>query len=348
MSRYLVSLIAFVVLVFVAGMPCFSQTSAELLPYFKQVGLSQDQIDAITKHGQAVAINLKSRTPAEIYVFGAVYVNALAASYAKFASDYDRLRKVPEYLAIQEFSNPPKGSDLKGFELGEQDIKGLKDCKPGDCQIQLPGNLMEQIKSSVDWSAPNVVDVVNQEIQRVVPPRLTLYQQQGDKILGAVYNDKNQQVGVADQFKYLLSYSQVLPKSSTDFYNYLLSYPESKPPGVTNIFYWDNVKFGLKPTLRIIHVVTKQGANPTEPVYIVAEKQLYSSHYFETALDLTYCISAGGNPQQPGFYLIKLMGSEQAGLTGFKGSIVRKVAVGKSVSGLQSSLTAIKSALEKQ
>jgi hypothetical protein len=89
-----------------------------------------------------------------------------------------------------------------------------------------------------------------------------------------------------------------------------------------------------------------RGNNAEEPAYAIAEKQLYSSHYFETALDLTFCIRGTDDPKQPGFYLIKVMGSEQAGLTGLKGSIVRKVAVGKSVSSLQSSLTAIKSALE--
>jgi hypothetical protein len=40
------------------------------------------------------------------------------------------------------------------------------------------------------------------------------------------------------------------------------------------------------------------------------------------------------------------MGSEQAGLTGFKGSIVRKVAVDRSASSLQKLMTAIKTALE--
>jgi hypothetical protein len=40
------------------------------------------------------------------------------------------------------------------------------------------------------------------------------------------------------------------------------------------------------------------------------------------------------------------MGSEQAGLTGVKGSIVRKAAVDRSVSSLQKSLTAIKNDLE--
>lgn len=347
MKHHLSRLVLVVALVCGSVVPCMSQTSGDLISYFKQVGLTQDQINAITQQGKAVAKNLDSRTPAEIYVFGAVFVNALPESYVKFASDYGRLRKVPEYIAIQEFSNPPKISDLNGFTLDSQDIAGLKDCKPGDCQIQLPGNLMEQIKSSVNWSAPDFADQVNQEIQKVVPPRLIQYQQEGNRILGAVYDDKSKQVNVADQFKYLLSYSQVLPKGSPEFYNYLLTYPESKPAGVENLLYWDKVKFGLKPTLRIVHVVTLQGTKPSEPAYIIAEKQLYSSHYFETALDLTYCISASGNPKQSGFYLIMLMGSEQAGLTGFKGSIVRRVAVSKSVSGLQSSLTAIKSALEQ-
>jgi len=40
------------------------------------------------------------------------------------------------------------------------------------------------------------------------------------------------------------------------------------------------------------------------------------------------------------------MGSEQAGLTGFKGSIVRKAAVGRSVDALEKSLISIKAIME--
>jgi hypothetical protein len=43
-----------------------------------------------------------------------------------------------------------------------------------------------------------------------------------------------------------------------------------------------------------------------------------------------------------------VLGSEQVGLTGMKGSIVRKVAVGRSVKSLQSSLATIKNILEKE
>jgi hypothetical protein len=144
----------------------------------------------------------------------------------------------------------------------------------------------------------------------------------------------------------MLSYDKALPEHLPDFYQYLLSYPNAKPANVEDTFYWASVKFGLKPTLRVVQMVTLRG-NPSDPVaYAIAEKQLYSSHYFETALDLSFCVRSGDDAKQPGFYLIMVMGSEQAGLTGAKGSIVRKVAVGRSVSNLEEALTTIKNTLE--
>jgi len=34
---------------------------------------------------------------------------------------------------------------------------------------------------------------------------------------------------------------------------------------------------------------------------VIAEKQLYSSHYFETALDLTFVLRGSDDPAQSGF-----------------------------------------------
>src|SRR5580704_15029476 len=113
--------------------PCFSQTNPNLQTYFKDyIGLSDDQIAAI-RGGQAVAKTLHSRTPEEIFVFGAVYVNAAPDSYLKFSRDFERLRKLPAYLALSEISSPPQLSDLEGFTFERGDIKDLKSCKPGDC-----------------------------------------------------------------------------------------------------------------------------------------------------------------------------------------------------------------------
>ena len=346
--RRIVQVVVLISLSTIGVSPGFSQTSAALQNYLSQtLGQSQDQIAAI-RNGQPYATNLESRSPAEIFVFGVVYINADPESYVKFASDFNRLRKVPGYLAIRNISNPPQQWEFDGFSFDGDDIKALKECKPGKCGIQLPGATIEQLRQSVNWSAANVDDQVNNSVQKLAMQRIQLYQKEGSRPLGAVYNDKKQQVDVSDQFQYILSYTKALPVNLPDFYGYLLNYPNSKPANVESTFYWDSVKFGLKPTLRIVQVFTLKGNTPQEPAFVIAEKQLYASHYFETALDLTFCISGTDNPKQKGFYLVQVMGSEQAGLTGFEGSIIRRVAVSHSVSDLQKSLASIKSALEQQ
>ena len=334
-------------LAFITGvaLSCLAQSAAELETFYKNAGLTQAQITAIHT-GQPVAIALPSRIPDEIFIFGVVFIKAAPEGYLKFAQDFDRMRKLPEFLALGEFSNPPQLSDLKGFEFDSEDIKALKSCKPGDCEIQMPTQAIEEIPKSVNWSASDVDDQVNQIVQKRILQGLLAYQREGNPVLG-VYNDKRDPTEVPGHFKYMLSYAKGMPKNLPDFHRYLLAYPEAKPANSDDTFYWAKVKFGLKPTLRVVHVLTLPGTPPREPAYVIAEKQLYSSHYFETALDLTYCIPGSDNSKQSGFYLIKAMGSEQSGLTGFKGSIVRKVAVSRSASSLQKSLATIKNLLEQ-
>jgi hypothetical protein len=345
MPRSLMPTAALLALIAAAALPGSTQSNPDLQTFFRQnIGLSQDQIDDI-QSGQPVAKTMPPRTPAEVFLIGAIYIHAASESYLRFALDFDRLRKLPNYLALGVFSKPPQLSDLKDFSFDSDDIQALRNCKPGDCLIQMPASSIEELHRSVDWSAADVSEQVNQLLQKTVLQRLLAYQREGNQALG-IYNDKRNPTEVPQQFAYMLSYSKALPQHLPDFYQYLLAYPSAKPANVEDTFYWARVKFGLKPTLRVVQVVTLRG-NPADQVaYAVAEKQLYSSHYFETALDLSFCVRGSDDPKQPGFYLIMAMGSEQTGLTGFKGSIVRKAAVGRSVSNLQKALATIRSTLE--
>ena len=138
---------------------------------------------------------------------------------------------------------------------------------------------------------------------------------------------------------------KALPVYLPDLEHYLLDYPHATSDGITSEFYWEKVQFGLKPTLRIVQAVIFRGTSPGKPADAVAVKQLYASHYFDAALDLTVCVTGATND---GFYLITMKGSRQAGLTGVKGSILRKIAVDKTRSSLQRALAAYKQKLEGQ
>ena len=319
-----------------------ADTPDEPYKFFREfVGLNEEQIASI-RSGKAVAKVLESRTSDEVFVFGAIYIEATPESYLKLASNIDSLRKLPSYLAIQGFSDPPQISDLESFNLEQQDIKELKDCKPGKCEVQLPSEAMEDFQRSINWSAPDVADKVNHLAQRMALQALLNYMQGGNTALG-VYRDKNHPAAVGETFASLIGRSKGLPVYLPELQEYLLEYPKAKSDNVQSGFYWEKVNFGLKPTFRIVQRIVYRGASDKEPAYAVAEKQLYASHYFETALDLSVCVK---DAQRPGFYLITLKGSKQAGLTGLKGSIVRKVAVDKTRSSLEKVLVTIKQKLE--
>ena len=311
--------------------------------YREFVGLNEGQIAAI-RSGKALAKVVESPTPDDVYVFGSVYVEATPESYLKLASDINALRKLPSYLAIQSFSDPPQLSDLEGFTLEEQDITDLKNCKTGHCQVQLPTEAIEDFQESINWSAPDVADRVNRLAQRLALQALTEYMQGGNTALGA-YRDKKHPAAVAETFASLVGRFEALPVYLPELSEYLLEYPKAKSDNLQPGFYWEKVNFGLKPTFRIVQKIVYRGAVGKGPVYAVAEKQIYASHYFQTALDLTVCVK---DSQRPGFYIITVKGSRQAGLTGLKGSIVRKVAVDKTRSSLERVLVTIKHNLESQ
>ncbi len=322
------------------------QARPDLPTFFKNtVGLTAAQISSI-QSGKAVVKVMQSRTPEEIFLFGAVFIQAAPESFLKLSRDLNEARKAPEILAIESFHNPPQLSDLRGFGLDPGEIQDLKNCKPGDCEIQIPADSMVALQHSINWSAPNANEQVNQLVRNSVLGHLLAYQRGGDPILGT-YNDKPVPTEVSKEFERLLSFSKELPEYLPEFYRYLLDYPKGKPANVEDRFYWAKVKFGLKPTLRVVQVVTFSGDASDGIAYAIAEKQLYSSHYFKAALDLKFCIR-GEDPKRPGFYLMMAMGSSQEGLTGLTGWIVRRVAVSRSVTSLREQLGEVKAELEKK
>jgi hypothetical protein len=338
--------IALSLLLLASGTRLAASEQAIVLDKFLQeyTGLNAEQIDSIHR-GKAVAIVLDSPTPDKVFVFGAVYVDATPDSYLRFANDFDALRKLPSYLAVQPFSNPPRLSDLDGFTIEAEDLTELKNCKPSHCEVQLPSEAMDQFQKSVNWSATDAESQANRLAQQMAIQALQAYQKGGNAALG-VYRDKEHPAGVAESFQALLQRLKSLPVYLPDLNHLLLEYPDVHLANAPSAFYWEKVNFGLKPTLRIVQQIIYRGGNPADPVYAVALKQLYASHYFQSALDLTVCIRDAARPNEHGFYLITVKASQQAGLTGLKGGIVRKVAVGKTRSSLEHSLTAIKQRVE--
>ena len=321
--------------------PAQSQLSA----VFTELGLSTDQRTAIDA-GRPVAKVLPWGKASEVFVFGAVYIDGSRATYLKLARDVTRLAGTPGYLGIGEIPENATTADLSGLTLSDDDIKALKSCKEGDCDVQLPTNAIRAFQQSVNWSAPDAKDQANALARSRVLDLVRAYRAGGNAALG-VYRDKDHPAQVAEQFTTMVGRSAHLPEVLPELRAYLLNFPEAQLVNGESFFYWEKVDFGLKPTVRINHAVIYHQGEGTEAVSAVVIKQLYASHYFHTALDVSVCLHDTTRPERQGFYLLTLKSSEQDGLTGLKGSILRRIVVGKTQSSLEQALGAIKESVER-
>jgi len=73
----------------------------------------------------------------------------------QLVGDLNKLKSLPGYLAIRPFSNSPVISDLSGFDIDAGDLNELKNCKPNDCEVQLPEENIEEFTNKIEWSGPD-------------------------------------------------------------------------------------------------------------------------------------------------------------------------------------------------
>jgi hypothetical protein len=314
------------------------------LPVFERLGLTPQQVAAVDA-GRPVAKVLSWGERSEIYVFGAVHITGSPATYLKRARDIKRLAGTEGYLGIGELpATPIATADLSGLAFDPDDIKSLKDCKQGDCDVQLPSASIQAFRESVRWDQPDAADQVNRLAREMVTNLIREYRKGGNATLGE-YRDKKHPSRVSEQFEKMVGRATALPNVMPELKQYLLRYPDADLPGADSFMYWEKVNFGMKPTIRVNHAVIYNVKAQGRDVSVVAIKQLYASHYFHTALDLSVCVA---DPSAPGgFYLLTLKASEQDGLTGFKGSILRQVVVDKTRESLESALASIKRTIEQ-
>lgn len=259
-----------------------------------QMHLSQRQIAEI-QNGKAVTKILPTSNASDIFVFGAVFIHAEPGAYLHLMRDVFRLKKMGGYLGAGEFSTDPTIGDMDGLSLDQGDIEDVKNCEPGNCELQLPEESMETARTSINWNSPDVNEQVNKLAKRRIV-QLEDYRHSGDKSLG-IYLDKHDPLPVAEQFRSLLSRVDFFPQYLPDLNRYLLEYPKSRPDGRKDFFYWEKVNFGLKPTIRINHRIVYRASDPQHQVFVLAIKQLYATHYFQTALDLSFFAFRVRGPQ---------------------------------------------------
>jgi hypothetical protein len=290
--------------------------------------------------GAPIAKLLDSDASKEVAVFGAVWVSGSPAQYVRRVKDIENFERGGAFRITKRISDPPKLEDFAQLELPAEDLKDLRSCKIGDCEVKLGAKALQQLRTEVHWGTRNEKTEAEAVFRQRALEYVTEYRQGGNAKL-AVYRDADDPVFVADEFRSMIERVPALVPMP-DLLQFLLDYPSATLEGSSELFYWQDVQFGLKPTIRINHLVIQDRPGAT----VIATKMLYASHYFWTALELRVLVP---DPSRgTGFWFVTINRSRSDGLSGFIGRLVRGRVRNEAVKGTLAVLKTTKAGLESQ
>ena len=287
-------------------------------------------------------VKLLDADPAtEVAVFGAIWVNAPSISYVQQIKNIEQFERGGAFRITRRISDPPTADDFAALTIPDEDFDDLKDCKLGDCALKLGEDALQTLRQAVDWRKPTARADANAVFRRLALQYVNGYREGGNTRL-AVYRDHDRPTFVANEFRSMIDRLPRLGAELPDLTRYLLEYPNAPLANSTDFLYWQETQFGLRPTVRISHLVIQERPDRT----VVASKMLYSSHYFWTALELRILLRDAA--RGPGFWLITVNRSRSDGLSGFTGRVIRTRVRSEVADGARAALIATKARLESK
>ena len=284
------------------------------------------------QQGQTVVKLLPVENKREVAVSGLVKVQVPAEVFLQSFRESMSQKGNPAILEIGSFSSQPTLDDLKGFTIEDRDIEDLKKCVIGDCQLKLSAMMIERLHKEVDWEAPDHRIQATQLLKAMLVNYVRDYLDRGDVAL-IEYRDKANEVRLAEEQHSLLAASSYINDVLPEFPKYLNGFPKSKVSAVENWIVWSKIKFGLKPVFAINHITIYKTGKETGAQIVIASKQIYADHYFNSSLGLTAFVNISG--ASPESFLLYENRSRADGLEGMFSKLKRGIVEDRAVDGLK-------------
>lgn len=101
------------------------------------------------KHGEIVTKLLDSKLRREVVFFGLMRVNVPRQFFINEYHHRGIFIETIDAIDSGQFSNPPVLEDVKNLTLDPDDIKAIKNCKVGHCDIKMSAQSMEEFRKSI-------------------------------------------------------------------------------------------------------------------------------------------------------------------------------------------------------
>ncbi len=315
---------------------------SELQKILQEKAEFQETDFAALERGETVVKLSPVQDKREVAVSGLVSLRAGAEEFLRSYRESLTRKSNAAVLEIGSFGSVPALADLGDLTLEAKDLEDLKECVVGDCQVKLSAAMIERFRREVDWQAADYAAQATELFRRMLLEYVQDYSTRGDAAL-IQYHDKRDEVRLADEQQALAHVSGYLNDvlAATQ-----LARRNSELQLLEDMIVWSKIKFGLKPVIAINHIRIYKRDREFGPQVLIASKQIYANHYFNSSLALTAFVTVAG--ASPISYLVYENRSRADGLEGPFAKIKRQVVESKAVEGLKGVLEHSRLMIEAQ
>ncbi len=225
-------------------------------------------------------------------------------------------------LQYAPITRPAEEADFRAAAFDPADLADLRACRPATCDLRVGSASIDDVRA-LDSSTS---EAANTGLRRILADSVNNYQRAGNAALRG-YDERGNAIDLPALWKEFEQNMPIAAALAPGLQRYLGTYPGAVPSEATNEMYWDTQRFtGLKPVIGITHLITWRDPAAPQRV-IVAQKQIYATHYFFGSLATTLFVQDAETP--PATYVVYsnstrgdlLRGTQSSTQTGIRGRI---------------------------
>jgi hypothetical protein len=306
-------------------------------------GLSPADVERLDQ-GHVVGRTLPVNNPREVATLGIVRITTTPAMYVEGLLDIATFKQSDDVVQIGRFSNPPQLRDVAALTVEAGDLKQLRDCRVGDCDVRLSAEGIERVRRSVDWRTADAASSATAIVRQVLADYVARYGERGGAA-AMEYADTSPGLSVGREFLSLVDADTSTWTHVPDLRRHLLDYPATPADGNASDFvYWSKERVRGRPVISITHVAIVRSANSSPIDYAIGSKQIYAMHYFDASLGVTLLV-ADRAAQRPATFVVYLNRSRIDLFDGFMGGVARRIVAGRARSVVEEQLTRLQRTL---
>ena len=294
------------------------------------------------EQGHAVAKTFPASLKREVNTAGAIRITGSSTRFVEQYRTLDGFKRSSFVLQISKFSETPQLSDFDALTVEPDDLKALRACRVGACDVRLSGDDIRRMSTEVNWLSADANGQAASLFKRILMDYLNAYRTGGVERL-VQYEDDEEAMKLSDEVKALLAQEPSPLDAAPALRSHLLTFPAGALPNTEHFFYWSKESFGFRPVVGLNHVTVHTTDNGR---VLIVTTQIYASHYMDGQTAVTAILPERDSANR--FYWLYFNRARIDRLEGLLGSISRPIVQRRARSGLARTLTDTKTRLEAQ